>query len=105
MADVFDTLAQSKAEIFSTLDLHSGFWQVTLVKAKMHSQSMTYQGFFKFNRLSFGIINAPTTFQSLMTNVLGNLNFIIALVYMDDLIFSRDFNQPLVFYNLRSENK
>ena len=33
MSDVFDTLAQSKAEISSTLDLRSGFWQVPLDKA------------------------------------------------------------------------
>ena len=50
------------------------------------------------------------TFQSLMTKVLKNLNFKIALVYIDDLlIFSRDFDQhlhhlDLVFYNLRSAN-
>ena len=111
MSDVFDTLAQSKAEVFSTLDLRSGFWQVPLDKAtKAKSAFITHQGIFEFNRLSFGMVNAPMTFQSLMTKVLKNLNFKIALVYIDDLlIFSRDFDQhlhhlDLVFYNLRSAN-
>ena len=33
MPHVFDTLAESQAEIFSMLDLHSGYWQVSLDKA------------------------------------------------------------------------
>ena len=95
MSDVFDTLAQSKAEIFSTLDLRSGFWQVPLDKStKSKSAFITHQGIFEFNRLSFGMVNAPMTFQSLMTKVLKSLNFKIALVYIDDLlIFSKDFDQ------------
>ena len=111
MSDVFDTLAQSKAEVFSTLDLRSGFWQVPLDKATKHKSAfITHQGIFEFNRLSFGMVNAPMTFQSLMTKVLKNLNFKIALVYIDDLlIFSKDFDQHLhhlnlVFDKLRSAN-
>ena len=111
MSDVFDTLAQSKAEISSTLDLRSGFWQVPLDKATKHKSAfITHQGIFEFNRLSFGMTNAPLSFQSLMTKVLKNLNFKIALVYIDDvLIFSKDFDQHLhhlnlVFNNLRAAN-
>ena len=111
MTEVFDTLAESKAEIFSTLDLRSGFWQVPLDKtSKAKSAFITHQGIFEFNRLSFGMVNAPMSFQALMTKVLKNLNFKIALVYIDDLIiFSRDFDQHLhhlnlVFNNLRSAN-
>ena len=111
MTEVFDTLAESKAEIFSTLDLRSGFWQVPLDKeSKAKSAFITHQGIFEFNRLSFGMVNAPMTFQALMTKVLKNLNFKIALVYIDDLIiFSKDFDQHLhhlnlVFNNLRAAN-
>ena len=111
MTEVFDTLAESKAEIFSTLDLRSGFWQVPLDKtSKAKSAFITHQGIFEFNRLSFGMVNAPMSFQALMTKVLKNLNFKIALVYIDDLIiFSRDFDQhlhhlSLVFNNLRAAN-
>ena len=54
--------------------------------------------------------NASVSFQSLLTKMLTNLNFKIALVYIDDvLIFSKDFDQHLhhlnfVFNNLRATN-
>ena len=61
---------------------------------KHKSAFITHQGIFKFNRLSFGMVNAPMTFQSLMTKVLKKLNFKITLIYIDDLlIFSKDFDQ------------
>ena len=111
MSDVFDTLAESKAEVFSTLDLRSGFWQVPLDKStKNKSAFITHSGVYEFNRLAFGMVNASMTFQSLMTKVLKNLNFKIALVYIDDvLVFSKDFDQhlhhlDLVFTNLRKAN-
>ena len=71
MSDKFDTLAESKAEIFSRLDLRSGFWQVGLDKAtKMKSGFIRQSGVYEFNRLAFGMVNAPIRFQSLMTKVL-----------------------------------
>ena len=109
MTDVFDTLADSKAEIFSTLDLRSGFWQVPLDPATKHKSAfITHKGVYEFNRLAFGMMNSPMTFQCLLTKVLKDLNFKIALVYIDDiLIFSKSFEEnlhhlQLVFSNLRS---
>ena len=68
---------------------------------KAKSAFITHQGIFEFNRLSFGMANAPMTFQALMTKVLKNLNFKIALVYIDNLIiFSKDFDQHLHHLNL-----
>ena len=37
MTEVFYMLAESSAEIFSTLDLHSGFWQVPLIRQNQRS--------------------------------------------------------------------
>ncbi|CAC5393320.1 Transposon Ty3-G Gag-Pol polyprotein,Transposon Ty3-I Gag-Pol polyprotein,Retrovirus-related Pol polyprotein from transposon 297,Retrovirus-related Pol polyprotein from transposon opus [Mytilus coruscus] len=109
MTDVFDTLADSQAEIFSTLDLKSGFWQVPLDPATKHKSAfITHKGVYEFNRLPFGMMNSPMTFQCLMTKVLKDLNFKIALVYIDDiLIFSKTFEEhlhhlKLVFTNLRA---
>ena len=42
-------------------------------------------GFFKCDRMPFGLCNAPATFQWLMQNCMGELNFIYCLIYLDDL--------------------
>ncbi|CAC5403419.1 Retrovirus-related Pol polyprotein from transposon gypsy,Retrovirus-related Pol polyprotein from transposon 297,Retrovirus-related Pol polyprotein from transposon 17.6 [Mytilus coruscus] len=111
MSDILDTLADAKPELYSTIDLRSGFWQVPLDPAtKYKSAFITHKGVYEFNRLAIGMMNSPMTFQCLMTKVLKNLNFKIALVYIDDvLIFSKNFEEHLqhlnlVFTNLRSAN-
>ena len=108
LSDVFDTLADSQTEIYSTLDLRSGFWQVPLDPATKHKSAfITHKGVYEFNRLAFGMMNSPMTFQCLMAKVLKELNFKIALVYIDDiLIFSKSFKEhlhhlQLVFSKLR----
>ena len=43
-------------------------------------------GFFKCDRMPFGLCNALATFQWLMQNFMGELNFIYCLIYLDNLI-------------------
>ena len=43
-------------------------------------------GLFECNRMPFGLCNEPATFQRLMQNCMGELNFIYCLIYLDDLI-------------------
>ena len=43
-------------------------------------------GFFECNRMPFGLCNVLATFQRLMQNCMGELNFIYCLIYLDDLI-------------------
>ena len=51
---------------------------------------------FEFNRLLFGLCNAPATFSRLMDNVLSGLSWEICLYYLDDIIvFSRDWEEHL----------
>ena len=43
-------------------------------------------GFFKCSWMPFGLCNAPTTFQWLMQNCLGEFNLIYCLTYLDDKV-------------------
>ena len=73
---------------FSCLDLKSRLWQIRMDKASKQYTTFTVGnlGFFKCDRMPFGLCNVPATFQQLMQNCMGELNFIYCLIYLDDLI-------------------
>lgn len=100
--------ALGQAKFFSTLDLTSGYWQVEVAEHdKQKTAFSTPMGLFEANRMPFGLQNAPSTFQRLMTCCFGDLNFTHLLIYLDDLIiFSKSFDEhlerlQLVFDRLR----
>ena len=73
---------------FSCLDLKSGFWQIKMDDASKHYTAFTMGnlGFYECDRMPSGLCNVPATFQQLMQNCMGELNFIYCLIYLDDLI-------------------
>ena len=85
------------AQIFSTLDLASGYHQVAMAEQdKQKTAFTTPLGLFEFNRMPFGLTGAPATFQRLMQTSMNDLVFKIALVYLDDiLVYARDFEGHL----------
>lgn len=85
--------ALGNAQLFYTLDLTSGYIQVTINKDNRAKTAVTTPfGLFEWTRMPFGLCNAPATFQRLMGVVLGDLTFDILLIYLNDIIvFSRDF--------------
>ena len=73
---------------FSCLDLKSRFWQIKMDEASKQYTTFTMGnlGFFECDRMPFGLCYMPATFQQLMQNCMGELNFIYCLIYLDDLI-------------------
>ena len=98
LESILDTIAASEAKFFSTLDLASGFWQIPMdPDSQQKTAFITQTGKYEFKRMPFGLMNAPTTYQRMMTNVLKGLNWKILLVYMDDIIiFSSTFDEHIV---------
>lgn len=46
-------------------------------------------GLYEYLRMPFGLCNSPSTFQRLMEACLGEVNFDLLLIYLDDiLVFS-----------------
>ena len=100
------------AKYFSKLDLRSGYWQVEIEEEDKEKTAfqMGGLGFYEFNRMPFGLCNAPATFQRLMEWCMGDLNLRDCLIYLDDIvIFSSTFQEHLahleaVFSRLAEHN-
>ena len=83
--DMLDSL--SKACVFSTLDLASGFWQVKVEEPSQEKTAfITHHGLFEFEKMPCGLTNPPATFQCLMETVLGGIAIYVTYVYLDDNI-------------------
>ncbi|XP_028298451.1 uncharacterized protein LOC114460741 [Gouania willdenowi] len=85
------------AKWFSTLDLASGYNQVEVTeKDRVKTAFCTPFGLFEFNRMPFGLCNAPSTFQRLMERMFGDCRYQSVLLYLDDVIvFSSSIQQHL----------
>lgn len=89
---VDDTLdALTGAQWFSTLDLKSGYHQVEVAEEDREKTAFSSgQGLYQFKVMSFGLVNAPATFERLMERVLEGLLWKSALVYLDDVLVYGD---------------
>lgn len=83
--ETLDTVAGSSW--FSSLDLHSGYWQVPLApEARPKTAFITNVGLWQFKVLPFGLCNAPATFERLMDKVLASIPRKECVVYLDDIL-------------------
>ena len=73
---------------FSSMDFKSGFWQIKMVQESQQYTAFTVCNlrFYEFTCMPFRLCNAPTTFQHLMQNTLGELNLTYCVIYQDDVI-------------------
>jgi hypothetical protein len=84
-----------KGKVFSSLDLREGFMQVTVAeKDRPKTAVKTPWGLFEYNRMPFGLRNAPPTFQRFINSVLHGIPNIF--VYIDDVvIYTDDYDKHL----------
>ena len=76
------------------LDLCSGCYHITLApEARAKMAFITPFGKYKFNKVPFGLAQAPAYFQELIRKVIGNVPY--AMGYLDDII---------IFSNLEEEH-
>ncbi|MCK5923664.1 MAG: RNA-directed DNA polymerase, partial [Methylococcales bacterium] len=103
--------ALNGSRYFSTLDLHSGYWQVAMSQeSKEMTAFTTSHGLFEWNVMPFGLCNSPASFSRLMEQVLADVVWTRCLVYLDDIVaFGSTFdiallNLTCVLERLRTAN-
>ena len=76
------------AQIFSSVDLKSGYWQVELTEESKALTAFTVGPleFYECVRMPFGLTNTPATFQRLMESCLGEMHLNWCIIYLDDVI-------------------
>lgn len=63
--------------VFSTIDLNSGYYQMRMAEdSKKYTSFQTPFGQFKFNRVPFGLANAPHEFMRTIENLFRDCNFV-----------------------------
>jgi transposase InsO family protein len=101
IADYFDHLQGST--YFSSMDCDSAYHQVSMAREDIEKAAfVTPDGrLWEPKVLTFGLCNAPSTYQRLIDRVLGRLKWNIALVYIDDtIVYSKTFSDHLLHLRL-----
>ena len=83
-------------KVFSSLDLRSGYYHIGLTETTKPKSAFVLSslGKYQFNRVPFGLAQAPAYFQKLINDVLRGCDF--AMGYLDDIIiYSRSEQEHL----------
>lgn len=80
-----------KSRYFSTIDLQAGYHQIRMKESDKEKTAFAVNGAnYEFNRMPFGLKNAPSIFQRAIDDILREYIGKFAYVYIDDvLVFSK----------------
>lgn len=85
ITDILDSLGHCK--YFSLLDCRSAYHQINIHEEDRHLTAFTSPtGKWEFNRIPFGLCNAPSAFQRRIAGLLSGLQDLAAFAYFDDII-------------------
>lgn len=80
-----------RAQYFSAIDLASAYNQVEVHPGDRHKTVFTTpMGLYEYNRMPFGLCNAPGTFQRLKQMIFHEELLQILLVYLDNIVVYSD---------------
>ncbi|GBG60538.1 hypothetical protein CBR_g8562 [Chara braunii] len=93
--EAFDRLADN--HFFTEIDLRSGYHQIHVAVADQPKTTFRSRlGHYEFTVMSFGLTNAPSTFQRAMNGIFRDILEQYVLVYRDDiLVYSRTLEEHL----------
>ena len=85
--DILDAIGSSK--FLTQIDMLKGYYQIPLSdNAKQMSAFITPFGLFQYERLPFGMCNAPATFQRMVNHLIHDLEGVYG--YLDDIVVVSD---------------
>ena len=88
--DLFASVADGK--VFSKLDLSHACQQLELDAETQHYVTVnTHKGIYRYLRTPYGVSSAPSTFQSIMDQILQGINHVMC--FLDDILITDESEQ------------